>query len=371
MVNHRHNILIVDDSPFNITMLLEILDEKKYNVSVAGSGKEAFEWAKKIQPDLILLDIIMPDIDGIETCRKLKEEIATKNIPVIFLTARDNTEDIINGFDAGAVDYVLKPFNVAELTKRVETHLQLQKITNDYIKSDEHKKTLLRIMSHDLTNYIGSIKGLFQLIKEDNSNLTELGEYIDKSIDNSLDLMTFIRNSMAIEEKGLNLNAFFVRELIDESLYVLNSKFKSKNIKVKKVIDPDLKIIVERISFINSVINNILTNAIKFSRLGSEVEINASYENRLNKARISIKDHGIGMPKSLIEKIFDISEQTSRTGTSGEIGTGFGMPLVKKFVSEYGGQIEVRSVEEHENSMSHGTEFIILLESPGGYTSNN
>jgi signal transduction histidine kinase len=119
------------------------------------------------------------------------------------------------------------------------------------------------------------------------------------------------------------------------------------------------------------VINNILTNAIKFSRLGSEVEINASYENRLNKARISIKDHGIGMPKSLIEKIFDISEQTSRTGTSGEIGTGFGMPLVKKFVSEYGGQIEVRSVEEHENSMSHGTEFIILLESPGGYTSNN
>jgi len=121
-------ILVVDDTPANIATLAAILKDKGYQLSVATNGKQALEVVSRVHPDLILLDVMMPEMDGFETCRRLKEAEATKQIPVIFLTARAETADIVKGFELGAVDYVAKPFNAHELLARVNTHLTVDEL---------------------------------------------------------------------------------------------------------------------------------------------------------------------------------------------------------------------------------------------------
>ncbi len=123
-----NRILVVDDTPANIQMLAATLKGKGYQISVATNGKQALEVVGRVRPDLILLDVMMPEMDGFETCRHLKESEALKDIPVIFLTARAETSDIVKGFELGAVDYVAKPFNAHELLARVNTHLTVDEL---------------------------------------------------------------------------------------------------------------------------------------------------------------------------------------------------------------------------------------------------
>ena len=124
-------ILVVDDDPQNIQMLGTLLRNEKYQVSIAMNGQQALERVRHASPDLILLDVLMPDMDGIETCKRLKEEENSRNVPVIFLTALSDVADINKGFDVGGVDYVTKPFNAPELLRRVETQLKLYKTSKE------------------------------------------------------------------------------------------------------------------------------------------------------------------------------------------------------------------------------------------------
>src|SRR5262245_26207872 len=121
-------ILVVDDTPANIQSLTAILKEKGYQISVATNGKQALDAVARVQPDLILLDVMMPEMDGFETCRCLKANEQWRHLPVIFLTARTETTDIVQGFELGAVDYVAKPFNAHELLARVNTHLTMDEL---------------------------------------------------------------------------------------------------------------------------------------------------------------------------------------------------------------------------------------------------
>jgi class 3 adenylate cyclase len=133
-------ILVVDDTPANIQSIAAILKEKGYQISVATNGKQALNALEQIRPDLILLDVMMPEMDGFETCRRLKTDDRWRSIPVIFLTAKTETTDIVNGFELGAVDYVGKPFNAHELLARVNTHLTIDRL------SRENERLLLNIL---------------------------------------------------------------------------------------------------------------------------------------------------------------------------------------------------------------------------------
>jgi len=141
-VNDR--ILIVDDTPRNIQVLGTILEEKGYQINVAQNGLQALDVVAKVPPDIILLDVMMPELDGFETCKRLKADPATDHIPVIFLTAKVETEDVINGFELGAVDYVTKPFNPTELLARVDTHLMLYKLKRNLEQLVEERTEALR-----------------------------------------------------------------------------------------------------------------------------------------------------------------------------------------------------------------------------------
>ena len=124
-------VLIVDDTVQNIQVLGTVLREQNYQINVAQNGLQALESVEKVPPDLILLDVMMPELDGFETCKRLKANDETKEIPIIFLTAKVETEDVVHGFELGAVDYVTKPFNAVELLARVKTHLELRRLQRE------------------------------------------------------------------------------------------------------------------------------------------------------------------------------------------------------------------------------------------------
>ncbi|MCG8571832.1 MAG: response regulator [Spirochaetes bacterium] len=124
--DQKRRVLVVDDNFENLQMIGRILSENNYEVAVAKNGRQALDNVEKKEPDLVLLDVTMPDMDGFEVCRRIKDDIATRHIPIIFITSRNETEDIVKGFEAGAIDYVTKPFNTVELLVRIKTHIEMK-----------------------------------------------------------------------------------------------------------------------------------------------------------------------------------------------------------------------------------------------------
>jgi DNA-binding response OmpR family regulator len=158
-------IMVVDDVLKNLQVLGGILREEGYMVSLASSGPQALDMVKNRQPDLILLDVMMPEMDGFKVCEKLKSSDETKEIPVIFLTARVEVESVVNGFELGAVDYVTKPFNKAELLARVNTHLKLKQAQKEIIQLEQKNAVLAMALtaSHELNQPLTVLKGNFDL----------------------------------------------------------------------------------------------------------------------------------------------------------------------------------------------------------------
>lgn len=147
-------ILVIEDEPANIQTLSTLLKERGYNINIATNGRQALEVLERIRPDLILLDIMMPEMDGFETCRRMKASTAWREIPIIFLTAKTDTADIVRGFELGAVDYVAKPFNAHELLARVNTHLTL-----DYLHR-ENERLLLNVLPASIANKLKQQVGI-------------------------------------------------------------------------------------------------------------------------------------------------------------------------------------------------------------------
>ncbi len=354
-------ILIVDDVPKNLQVLGSILSSEGYHFTPATNGKQALKIIEKRHPDLILLDIMMPEMDGYEVCKILKSASRTKDIPIVFLTAKTETEDIVKGFDLGGVDYITKPFNSAELLTRIRTHLEILKVSNE-------RKELLHVLCHDLTNAFSPIVAALNLI-EDYEVFERLKQDMRTAADNGLKIIDLVRKIRALEDgkRILTLKSVNLKKVLDESVVMLGQKFTEKRIEFLSDIDEGLTVHAERTSLINSVINNIFTNAVKFSFPDSKITLRAKQVG--DKVTISIWDIGIGMSQGLQRDIFDMKKATSRIGTSGEVGTGFGMPLVKKFVNAYGGTIEVFSKEERDDPHDHGTEIKLTLNA--GTAENN
>lgn len=354
-------ILIVDDTPENIQVLGIILENAGYDINVAQNGLKALNIVEKINPDLILLDIMMPELDGFETCKRLKESSTTKDIPVIFLTAKTQKEDIVNGFKIGAVDYVTKPFEPSELLQRVNTHINLKKSNELIVQQNNERKELIQIMCHDLANPLGFLIGVLDLAEDDPSIFEEMKDYMRIATENGIRIINLVREMKALEEgkATFTLQDVHLKSAVDQTISIMKYQLQDKNIIIESNIDENEYVKVEETSFINSVLSNIMTNAIKFSDPNSKIIINSKKKGQ--KIILSIKDSGIGMPQNLIENIFNMNKPTSRPGTKGEKGTGFGMPLVKKFVEVYDGQIEIISKEKSKDSIDYGTDIQLTL----------
>jgi signal transduction histidine kinase len=303
---------------------------------------------------------MMPEMDGYEVCRRLRAAPATRTIPVIFLTAKSELDDVVKGFELGANDYVAKPFRPAELLARVRTHLLLRSQQREIEEKNTEMKEMMHLVCHDVANHFGILNMTLGLAKiKQDATLEWLLPRVSTAVVNGIGLTNMIRELRMSEDKGITLQPVSVTVALDEALQLAEPRMLAKGITVNRS-TPDASVSAERSALINSVIGNILSNAIKFSQPGSAIDITGRAEG--NSYHLAIRDHGIGMPAKIRDHLFDFTKSHSRKGTAGEKGTGFGMPLMRKFVLLFGGTVEVVSWDVAEHPADHGTEFRIALQ---------
>ena len=358
MKESKSIVLIVDDNLKNIQIAGNIIKrEIECNLSFATNGNEAITKAKKIKPDIILLDIMMPGLDGYETCKILKECPEFSEVPIIFLSAKSDEEDIVKGFTVGACDYVTKPFRGAELIARVKTHLALKRKSELLHQANLEQREIIHILCHDLTNVLFPIKQVLPALSS--KDCSKYREKCVQLLDNGLNIIALVRKMSILEEGKLELSKVSIKQAISDALLIVEEKLARKDLHIELELKQDFFVVAEPISLVNSVLLNLLTNAIKYSVPGELISISACEWEQ--KVLVTVSDKGVGIPAHILPNIFDFSRSFSMPGTNGEKGTGFGLPLVKKFVDNYGAEITVKSKENLSDAATVGTAVSILF----------
>ncbi|MBP9163938.1 MAG: hybrid sensor histidine kinase/response regulator [Leptospiraceae bacterium] len=343
-------ILIVDDTPKNIQVLGKTLHEIGYNVSIATSGSQALDSVKKESPDLILLDIQMPEMDGFEVCKILQANPDTKEIPVIFLTAVIDSEKIVKGFEIGAVDYITKPFHTAELTMRVATHIEIKQSREKIRKTNEQLKELnatkdkfFSIIAHDLKNPFNTLLGFSKLLFENAPNYTtdQIQQYAQIMNHTAKQSYALLENLMQWAKSQTEKIKIIPRnssmnELLSITIPIINGSALKKNITIESNISTE-DIVYADNSLTATILRNLLTNAIKFTHANGKITVSTQKKDIF--LEVSITDTGVGIEPMNIDKLFRIDSKVTSHGTDNEEGTGLGLILCKEFVEKQGGTI--------------------------------
>ena len=344
-------ILAVDDSPANGDIIIGCFG-RDHTVNIATNGKNALALLNKIRPDIILLDILMPEMDGFSVADEIRKRGDLDSVPIIFLTVLSDSGEIVKGFEAGASDYITKPFDVDELISRVNFHLELKQKRDQILKQNEEQRELLHVLTHDLANTFMSI-GAFSHFFEDLSTRDSLQlENIRSSVRNGAEVIQMVRGLLG-STHTLEMTSLDLQECLESSLLILHPLFDAKDQRISLAFPPGLCVKAERVSLLNSVLNNVLTNAIKFSYTGGEIQITA--EDGGDRVLLHVQDFGIGIRAEDLDDLFHVHKNSSRKGTCEEKGTGFGMPLIQRFMDAYGGSVSIRSKDQERYPDEHGT----------------
>jgi len=362
----QSKVLIVDDVPQNVQLIGSLIIPYGFNIAIAQDGEKAIEIAEKFLPDIILMDINIPKIDGIAATKILSESPITNGIPIILITAMDSSNDVIRGFEAGAVDYIKKPFDTAELMKRITIHLDI-KITKDKIISQNKKLIELNatkdkffnLVSHDLRGPFSGTLGITELVLEnteafDKNELIEIISKIHVSMKQQLqqfeNLIDWAKVKTGLSE--LHPEKVMLGTLIDDCIKNLLINAKNKNLHILIDIEAGIELECD-IFMISSVIRNLLSNAIKFTPNGGKITLKA-YLDSPNIVFI-IEDTGVGIEEDRINNLFDIVHHNSSEGTESEKGSGIGLILCKEFINLHKGSIDLKS------KVTEGTIFKISI----------
>jgi len=373
-------ILIVDDTPENLEILGIILSEAGFKISVATNGTQAIAVARTKPPDLILMDVMMPGIDGYETCEKLKADPLTAHIPVIFLTARSGGNEVIRGFEAGGIDYVIRPFNTAELLARVLTHIELKQSKeriivqnhelmemNERLSASEENQRLLNamkdkffsILAHDLMNPLNTFLQITNLITVRQPNLDEekKKEFLTALHNGASNLCGLLENILtwARSHTGHVIYKPCIQKVaptVKTAAALFSPAASQKNITIRLELPDDCTAFFDE-PMINTVLRNLISNAVKFTRDGGAITV--SIEDSGDFRQISVSDTGVGMTPTDLSKLFRMDICHSTRGTDDEKGTGIGLILCREFVEKHGGRIWAES--EHEK----GSTFIFTI----------
>lgn len=340
-------VLIVDDVPENIKIVASILHKQGYKLFFATNGSDALDTLNVEPVDLILLDVMMPGMDGFQVCEQLKQNPETHDIPVIFLTARTDTEGILKGFTLGAVDFVTKPFNSAELLARVKTHLSLRRAKQELQKANSTKDKFFSIIAHDLRSPFTALLGLAELIvtKIDIYKKEELRRIAHELQTSAKAVHTLLENLLTWSRIQRNAIEYFpekvsLGEIVTHNILLFQGGATHKEISMSSHISDELMVYADY-HMIDTILRNLLSNALKFTESGGNIEI-SSHTNQ-NTVEILVSDTGIGIPEQDIAGLFRIDVRHSHPGTAGEKGTGLGLILCKDLVEKNGGEIWVES----------------------------
>jgi len=380
-------VLVVDDVAHNIEILGIMLREQGMKVIGALSAEQAFRVIETRLPDLILLDVQMPEMDGFTACKLLKENPTTKHIPVIFLTACTETADILKGFSLGAVDFVSKPFQAAELFARLRSHIELKhlrdavlqhnkaleqeiaerKRTEERLRQlDEEKNEFLGIVAHDLRNPLSGIILAADMIETMNgvmaseqvakkaANIRTAGLYMREIITNLLDI-----NAIEAGQMPLSPVLFDIVPRLTESLQTFHDRAADKSITIVNELPvSELAVYADPVKT-TEIVENLLSNAVKYSPPNTNIYLRAEYgtmpHSSVHAVVVSVRDEGPGLTDEDKTKIFGKFARLSAQPTGGEQSTGLGLSIVKRLVEAMHGQVWCDSV------YGQGAEFSIAL----------
>lgn len=372
------NILIVDDEPNNLKVLFNLLSECDYIVRAARDGTSALESARINPPDLILLDIKMPKMDGYAVCRELKSDSRTAHIPIIFVSAMNHVEDIVAAFNSGGVDYVTKPFQFEEVIARVKTHLTLvhqqnklrwqseqlemmaQRDRERFEKITQMREQFVRGAAHDLKNPLTLVGGYAEmmlrmepvrkdpLLKEMVQEIEASGSEMLDLIRNMLDVLRF-QNTVVLDKAKIDLNPI-VEDVVTTYQSIAHAKeidldYSSQYSEI--YVDADAKLI-------QRVVENLISNAIKYSPNDTRIHVSTTCQD--GKGVLLVSDQGYGIPEYEMPLLFDPFYRSESTSDKAD-GTGLGLSIAKEIIDQHGGNIEVASQQ------GEGSEFRVSLAS--------
>ena len=386
------SILIVDDTIYNIQLLSLMLIRQGYKVKQATSGLEALDKVNEQLPDIILLDIRMPDLNGYEVCTRLKTNPATKDIPIIFISSIEEPSEKVEAFSVGGVDYISKPFQLIEVLARIETHLRLCSLQKKLQEQNEQLQLSAEVLSRSLkherelsqmkTDFISVVSHEFRTPLTTIQSASELLEYYEwtkqEQVEQLHQIQSEVKHMTALMEDVLFLSRSntnkakltliqfdllsFCSQILRQMQrtfaqdYTLNSSIyiSSSNISIENLhFQNDLPTLIVKMDekLLRQILTNLLTNAIKYSPQNKIVDFQLTVQQ--DHAIFTISDHGIGIPDEDLEHLFGAFHRGKNVGILP--GTGLGLSIVKKCVDIHGGLISV------ESKLDIGTKFTVVL----------
>ncbi|MBF2027577.1 MAG: hybrid sensor histidine kinase/response regulator [Oscillatoriales cyanobacterium C42_A2020_001] len=381
-------ILLVDDNPTNLGILVKALSDAGYQVRVAQDGESAIAQTTYAKPDLILLDVMMPGIDGFETCRRLKAIATTKDVPVIFMTALSEVFDKIKGFEVGAVDYITKPFEIQEVLVRVQTHLAIQTLQNQLLaqnqqlqaeirerqKAQEAVQVFLHAVSHDLRNPVtGGLMVLKSLLEEAESGTGaatishSILQRMIQSHDRQLALINSLLETHSNDLIGISLQreAVNLHQLVEQLAADWQPMLKKDDVTLQNQLSKELPLVYADRNQLCRVYENLIANALKHNPPGLTLTLDANstqvqstpsqsaQHSQPSMLRCTVQDSGVGISPEQTADMFELykrGEHARRT-----VGLGLGLYLCRQIVAAHGGQIGV------ESQPGHGSTFWFTL----------
>lgn len=358
-----YKILIVDDVVSNVLLLKILLSNEKFQVCTASNGNMCIEMAKKEKPDLILLDVMMPDLNGLDAAVIMKKDPEIADIPIIFLTALNNPSDLVKGFQCGANDFLTKPFNKEELVMRVMHQIQLVAAKRIIVRQNEELKRTINnrdkmysVIAHDLRSPMASIRMVLNLaVNMVTPDVVgeEIFSLLDKANRESEDVHDLLDNLLKwTKSQTGRLNVVYQDMELDDvvpgvvDIFRMIAEMKKINL---QYIPCDEKLVVHADNdMIKTILRNFLSNAIKFTPEGKGIEVYFKREGDF--ARVCVRDHGVGIAADRVDSIFHKGETTY--GTGGEEGSGLGLQLCQDFSRKNGGDAYVESVEGEGSTFS-------------------
>ncbi len=358
-------LLVVDDQETNLQLLGGMLGQMGFDIVLASDGEQALQRLERKAVDLILLDVLLPGIDGFEVCRRIRARPEWVDIPVIFLSAADEKNLIVRALEVGGVDYVTKPFNQAELMSRVRTQLAL-KTARDHLRwLAEDKDELLGVLAHDLKNHLGGMQMSVRLLYDrskakGDEKMERMAENILISTDQMFSFVKeFLANAAA--DRGLPLNKERV-SLDQEAATAVRQHGEAaarKNITLVKEGPGDVMVTADR-NGLHQVLDNLISNALKFSPTGKTVKVTVE-RTPAGGGICRVEDQGPGFTAEDRKHMFLRYRRLSARPTAGEPSTGLGLSIVKRLMQDMGGELSC------ESEPGRGATFTVRL--PAGGTS--
>jgi len=365
------NVIIVDDTPANLQLLTGMLKERGYKVRPVPSGKLALQAAKSDPPDLILLDIMMPEMDGYEVCERLKADEKLREISVIFISALNETMDKVRAFGVGGVDYVTKPFQFEEVAARVSTHLELQRQRRELKENYEQlrrleglRDSLVHMIVHDLRSPLTGISGFLDLtLALEKETLTEDGlDYLQtakRSTTAVIDMVSAVLDVSKMEAGEMKLHLAEC-DLVRIAADLMSGMQSLKEVREMILDAPPAPVtVVADGDLLLRVIQNLLGNALKFTPSDGWIRLGIEPDDK--HVRVTVRDNGPGIPAEYRERIFEKFGQVEARSNGKKYSTGLGLTFCKLAVEAQGGTIGV------ESEVGKGSTFWFVLPKDGPY----